>query len=67
MNIKLIRTVLDITQKDLASQLGVTQQSIAKWEKGATISNPSKILLQQYLTQQNYEEKLKDFLEKETK
>jgi transcriptional regulator with XRE-family HTH domain len=40
--IKRLRTGLGLTQRDLAQQLGVSQQTVARWEGGATV--PTKYL-----------------------
>ena len=41
-NLAQMRKVLQLTQEDVAEKLGVTRQSVAKWESGESIPDLDK-------------------------
>lgn len=49
IDVKAIRTTLDMTQAELADAVGVDQGTVSKWENGSTPRGPARILLQQLL------------------
>ncbi|MBR5356116.1 MAG: helix-turn-helix transcriptional regulator [Lachnospiraceae bacterium] len=44
-NLVQMRKALQMTQEDIAEQLGVTRQSVAKWESGETVPDLDKCKL----------------------
>lgn len=42
MNIKFLRKKFDFSQEDLAEKIGVTRQSVAKWESGESLPDIQK-------------------------
>ena len=41
-NLAQMRKVLQLTQEDVAEKLGVTRQSVAKWESGESVPDLDK-------------------------
>ena len=37
-NLKKYRVLKDLTQEDVAEYLGITAQSVSKWERGGSLS-----------------------------
>ena len=44
-NLRRIRGELNLTQAELAQELGVTQSLVAQWERGASLPNAAKLPL----------------------
>lgn len=44
IGLKLARIEANLTQKELAKNIGVTQQTIAKWERGVSTPNHFKYM-----------------------
>ena len=44
-NLVQMRKALQMTQEDIAEKLGVTRQSVAKWESGETVPDLDKCKL----------------------
>lgn len=42
MNIKYLRNKLELSQEDLAEKIGVSRQSVAKWENGESLPDIQK-------------------------
>ena len=44
-NLQFIRTANSLTQEQLAEQLGVSRQSVSKWESGASFPEMDTLLM----------------------
>lgn len=44
MNLRIARIKNDMSQKELAIKIGVSQQTVAKWERGATTPSEFKTI-----------------------
>ena len=49
MNVKYLRNKLSLTQEELAEKIGVTRQSVAKWEAGDSLPDIKKCMEMAYL------------------
>jgi DNA-binding transcriptional regulator YiaG len=45
LDVKSIRKALDMTQAQLASEVGVDQSTVSNWETGTTPRGPARILI----------------------
>lgn len=59
------RKRLGLSQEQLAQQLGVTRQSVSKWEAGASIPELSKMVVLSELFQVSIDYLVKDYLEED--
>lgn len=59
------RKKLGLSQEQLAQQLGVTRQSVSKWEAGTSIPEMSKLIILSELFQVSLDYLVKDYLEEE--
>lgn len=44
-NLKRLRCALNMTQADLAQEIGVTQSLVAQWERGASMPSAARLPL----------------------
>lgn len=44
-NLKKYRILKNLTQEDVAGYLGITSQSVSKWERGETVPNTETLKL----------------------